>query len=504
MLTKKNLLQIKNHGLTQKTVLNQIQIFSNGIPFTDVVEPAAAGNGIEILSESEQNQLVAIFEEKKNSLELLKFIPASGAATRMFKFLNAFLEDFDSEKDKLKDFLKKDVNLKTFFERSNDFAFANQVYQKLGENYPNYGSWPKEERYPAFVKAMLSAEGLKYNKTPKGLIPFHKYPEGAATAFEEQLLEAAYYINSNGKARLHFTISKEHEVKFRLEFKEIQQKLEEKTELKFEVSYSFQKEKTDTIAATEDNKPFLDEKGDVIFRPAGHGALIENLNEVDADIIFIKNIDNVISAQYVEGIAFQKKMLAGKLLELQEKIFEFIKQLQTAKVSEERLNIIAEFLQKELGIQNIQKDKKAILDILERPIRVCGVVKNTGAPGGGPFRIIKDGKTSLQIVESAQIDMNNEQQKDLATKATHFNPVDLVCGVRNWKGEKFDLMKFTDPDAGFISLKSHLGKPLKALELPGLWNGAMANWNTVFVEVPLITFNPVKTVNDLLNKEHQP
>jgi len=503
MLTKNNLQQIKNHGLTQKAVKNQIKIFADGIPFTDVIEPASAGNGIEIIDEAAQKKLVALFEEKKDSLELLKFVPASGAATRMFKFLNAFMDSCSSDEVSLKSHLKQNENLKLFFERTNDFAFAPKVYQKLAEKNPDYGSWSKDARYPAFVRAMLLEDGLNFNKTPKGLIPFHKYPEGIATAFEEQLYEAAFYAVSNNKAFLHFTISKEHEVKFREEFEKIEEVLSEKTGVEFDVSYSFQKEKTDTIAATEDNKPFLNENGELIFRPAGHGALIENLNEVDADVIFIKNIDNVTSAKYVKENAFQKKMLAGKLLSIQKKIFEYIQILKKRNVSEEALKSVSNFIETELGIEDTGIRKKDLLLVLERPIRVCGVVKNTGAPGGGPFKIRKNGKVSLQIVESAQINMEDDQQRKLAAKATHFNPVDLVCGVRNWKGKKFDLMKFTDPEAGFISLKSHLGKPLKALELPGLWNGAMANWNTIFVEVPLVTFNPVKTVNDLLNKEHQ-
>ena len=249
----------------------------------------------------------------------------------------------------------------------------------------------------------------------------------------------------------------------------------------------------------------MDENGDLVFRPSGHGALLKNLNEVDADIIFIKNIDNVVSQNYVETIAFQKKMLVGKLISLQQKIFGFVDKIHSKNVSEEILNKAAAFISEELFIESTPINKSAILTILERPIRVCGVVENTGAPGGGPFLVKgKDGNVSYQIVEMSQIDKNNPQQKALVEKATHFNPVDLVCGVRNYKGEKFNLLEFSDPDAGFISNKSYHGKPIKALELPGLWNGAMANWNTIFVEVPLITFNPVKTVNDLLDEVHQP
>ena len=352
---------------------------------------------------------------------------------------------------------------------------------------------------------MLEESGLNLNETPKGLVPFHKYGENYVTAFGEQLYEAAFYAASKGIAKLHFTVSEEHVEKFKKRFAEIRENVENKTKVKFNVSYSFQKKETDTVAATLENKAFLDENGELVFRPSGHGALLENLNDVDADIIFIKNIDNVVSENYVETIAFQKKVLAGKLISLQQKIFGFVEKLHSKNISEEILKEAEAFISEALFIKNIPINKEAILKILERPIRVCGVVENTGAPGGGPF-LTKDkhGNESYQIVEMSQIDKNNPQQMAIAETATHFNPVDLVCGVRNYKGEKFDLLQFSDPDAGFISNKSHNGKAIKALELPGLWNGAMANWNTVFVEVPLITFNPVKTVNDLLNEVHQP
>ena len=304
---------------------------------------------------------------------------------------------------------------------------------------------------------------------------------------------------------MHFTVSEEHQEKFKSRYNEIQDSIEAKTGVKFNISYSFQKNETDTVAVTPENELFLDENGNIVFRPSGHGALLENLNDIDADIIFIKNIDNVVSENYVETIAFQKKVLAGKLISLQHKIYSYVEKLQSETILDETLQEISQFISEELKVSIISVDKETLLNILERPLRVCGVVENTGAPGGGPF-LIKDrhGNQSYQIVEMSQIDINNPQQKALVDKATHFNPVDLVCGVRDYKGKKYDLLKYSDPDTCFISSKSHQGKPIKALELPGLWNGAMANWNTVFVEVPLITFNPVKTVNDLLNEAHQP
>ncbi len=507
MFTEKNIQQIQNHGLSEAKIIKQLNIFKEGIPFANVVEPASADNGIAVFSETEQRHFAALFETEKDKLDLLKFVPASGAATRMFKFLHQFLESYDFENENIDAFLQREENkhLKIFFNSIDKFAFSSLMKEKLNAKFPDFENFEKGKRHHFFVKEMLEETGLNFSNTPKGLVPFHKYGENYVTAFGEQLYEAAFYANSKGIAKLHFTVSAEHEEKFKKRYEEIQETVENKTGVKFNISYSFQKKETDTIAATLENNPFLDENGYLVFRPSGHGALLENLNEVDADIVFIKNIDNVVSQNYVETIAFQKKVLAGKLLSLQQKIFGFVENLHSANPSEEVLKNATEFISEELFIKNTPIYKEEILKILERPIRVCGVVENTGAPGGGPFLIKeKNGNLSYQIVEMSQIDTNNPQQKTLVDRATHFNPVDLVCGLRNYKGEKYDLLKFSDPDAGFISNKSYHGKPIKALELPGLWNGAMANWNTVFVEVPLITFNPVKTVNDLLNPVHQP
>ncbi len=506
MFTDKNLQQIKNHGLTEAEVIRQLNIFKEGIPFANVVEAASAGKGIEILSEGEQQQLAQLFETKKDQLDLLKFVPASGAATRMFKFLHQFIERYSPDED-IDQFLNKDENknIKLFLTSIENFPFTTLVNKKLNEKYPDFQNFGKGKRYYLFVNEMLEETGLNFSNTPKGLIPFHKYGENYMTAFGEQLYEAAFYATANSEAKIHFTVSEGHEEKFNKRFEKVKNSVEKKTGVRFNISYSFQKKETDTIAVSPLNEVFLDENGDLLFRPSGHGALLENLNDMDADIIFIKNIDNVVSEKYVETVAFHKKVLAGKLLLLQQKIFGFVEKLHSQNSSEEILKSAVAFISEELKIKNASEEKETLLKILERPIRVCGVVENTGAPGGGPF-LIKDKKGNLshQIVEMSQIDSHNDQQKGLAKKATHFNPVDLVCGVRNYKGEKYDLLKFSNPDAGFISEKSYQGKPIKALERPGLWNGAMANWNTVFVEVPLITFNPVKTVNDLLSEVHQP
>ncbi len=506
MFTEKNIEQIKAHGLTETKITDQLQKFKDGIPFANIVEAASANNGIKILSAKQQKYFVSLFDSKKEELDLLKFVPASGAATRMFKFLHQFLDNYDLSDD-IEAYLQKEenANLKKFFDSIGNFAFTDLVKRNFENKYPDYKNFEKGKQYFLFVKEMLEESGLNFNNTPKGLVPFHKYGLDYVTAFGEHLYESAYYATSNGAANLHFTVSEGHEKKFKNRFDEVEHIVEKKTGVRYNISYSFQKQKTDTVAVTPDNELFMDENGDLLFRPSGHGALLENLNDIDADIVFIKNIDNVVSKNYVETVAFQKKVLGGKLIALQQKTFEFVEKLHSDSISEETLKEIVSFSCEELNIQNISSEKETLLKILERPIRICGVVENTGAPGGGPFLVKdKDGNLSYQIVEMSQIDIHNPKQKGIIAEATHFNPVDLVCGLRNYKGEKYDLLKFSDPDTGFVSNKSYQGKPIKALELPGLWNGAMANWNTIFVEVPLITFNPVKTVNDLLSQVHQP
>ena len=352
---------------------------------------------------------------------------------------------------------------------------------------------------------MLEEKGLNFSNLPKGLIPYHKYNKYITTAFEEHLYETAYYGSVNNNAYLHFTFSKKHVDFFKKEFQAVKNRVSKKTKTEFHISYSFQKQETDTIAVKNDNTFFRNSNGECLLRPSGHGALIENLNEVDADIVFIKNIDNVVVEEYVEEIAHYKKVLAGKLLWIQKKIFTYLRLIDKESISLEMINEIKSFLWNELNIKEAPNDAESIFNILNKPLRVCGVVKNTGAPGGGPFWIKnQDETTSLQIVEIAQINPDDKRQQIIVSEATHFNPVDLVCALRDYKGNKFDLSKYVDPNAGIITQKSQDGKPLKALELPGLWNGAMADWNSAFVEVPLATFNPVKTINDLLHNEHRP
>lgn len=493
-------------GPSETEIQEQLRIFRAGIPFVHIVEAASINNGVEQYSKSEQEEFVRFFEAEKDQLNLVKFVPASGAATRMFRDLHQFRAHFNPDSDNIDAYLQKEENsgLNVFFESLENFAFYNQVIEQLEVKYPDYDSFGRGKRYWLFVCEMLDEDGLDFGNTPKGLIPFHKYDTDYRTAFDEQLYEGAYYAKSNGIAHLHFTVSEDHLEKFQQRFDDIADHIASETNTKFNVSYSFQKKETDTVAATLNNELFLDENGNPVFRPSGHGALLGNLNDIDADVIFIKNIDNVVSKNHVDAIAFQKKVLAGRLVSLQRRIFTYIEELQQENYPETLINEIAEFIKKELEIPLTTFTEESLLKILNRPLRVCGVVENTGEPGGGPFLIAnKNGNNFYQIVEMSQIDLNNPEQKALVEQATHFNPVDLVCGVRDYKGDKFDLKKFSDPNSGFITEKSYEGKPIKAMERPGLWNGAMAYWNTVFVEVPLITFNPVKEVIDLLDNAHQ-
>jgi hypothetical protein len=507
MFTNKDLIQIEEHGLSLQQIYKQFETFTHGIPHANVITAASVGNGIEVISAAGQSKLIDLYETRKTSLDIVKFVPASGAATRMFKFLYQFLEDYDPETESLNKFLKRTnrPDLVLFLKSIKEFAFINEVRKKIRKHYPDYKQSDKGRRFYWLVSMMLEPEGLNFSNLPKGLIPFHKYAKYHTTAFEEQLYEAAFYASAQNDAYLHFTFSEKHLPDFEKEFKSVKRRVTKKTKTNFNISYSFQKSSTDTLAVDLDNKPFRDEQGNLVFRPSGHGALLDNLNDVDADIVFIKNIDNVVAEEYVPEIAYYKKLLAGKLLWLQNKTFHFLQVLEKEPMDEELIKEVRSFMWNELSIKDIPFDTKSLIRILDRPIRVCGVVKNTGEPGGGPFWVKnEEGDVCLQIVEKAQVDLDDPHKAGIVNDATHFNPVDIVCGLRNHRGEKFDLKAFSDPGTGFISIKYENGIPIKALELPGLWNGSMANWNTSFVEIPLSTFNPVKTVNDLLNKEHRP
>lgn len=489
----KELQQIENHGLSVEKVLQNIQTFQCGIPFTKLVAPATLRKGIRKLSENE----LGFYAEKytNQNCNVVKFVPASGAATRMFKELQGF-EKFENGNG----------SLNPFFDNLPNFAFYEELMTATKNIFPNFDRFSEEEKKHCLLNTFLDEDKLNYTKLPKGLVPFHKYEQENRTAFEEHFVEACTYSVKNNFGILHFTVTEIHLEKFQKKSMDILKKMLVQAETDFTISYSFQQKSTDTLAVDMENQPFRDENGNLIFRPSGHGALLENLNAIDVDLVFVKNIDNVSTENNLSVLAAYKKALGGILLEIQEITFRILTELEAHKSNEnlEDLGEIKTFLKEKLNIQHEPKSIAELINLLNRPIRVCGMVENSGAPGGGPFWI-KDGheNVSLQIVETAQIDMENPNQKSILEQATHFNPVDLVCGLRNYKGEKFNLSEFANPNRGFITQKSANGKSLKALELPGLWNGSMEYWNTVFVEVPEETFNPVKTVFDLLKPAHQ-
>lgn len=512
-LSEQDFEQIKEHGVPLENIKKQLAIFKKGIAKMELIEAATIGKGILKLTNEDFVEKADFFDEHKSNLKLLKFVPASGAATRMFKFLTAFLSDFNIEKESINAYInrKKDTKLPVFIVGMEKLPFFEMIYEKLKEEIKDFDSFSRDYKNYYFIKFMLDAKYFDFASKPKGILPFHKYATRIASPIEEHLYECGYYSSANGKSYLHFTVSESHQEQFDQIINNVKPKVEAETKTTIEVSYSYQDKSTDTIAVNMNDKAFRTEDGKLLFRPGGHGALIGNLNRLDADVIFIKNIDNVILHNN-ETIALYKKALAGILLELQQEIFACLNVMDLYDVNDVQIDEIKVFLKNKLNVSvkadfdlyTSENKIKVLRDILNRPIRVCGMVINEGEPGGGPFWVKNGGKgASLQIVESSQVDLTNKKQAKIMANATHFNPVDLVCATKNYKNEKFDLHQFVDENAGFIVEKNHLGKDIKGYELPGLWNGAMANWLTVFVEVPLITFNPVKTVNDLLKEAHQ-
>ncbi|MBT8266413.1 MAG: DUF4301 family protein [Bacteroidia bacterium] len=512
--SQKDKIQYTNKGISLERIQAQLDLFKKGLPFVKLKAAATVGHGILKLDANSKKKYINYFEARKDEKDIVKFVPASGAATRMFKFLFEFLDKFNPDEESINAYINKHkaTELSIFIVGLEQFPFYEEVVQQARTLVPNFNSLSNNDRKLLFIKTMLDADKLNFSYFPKGLLPFHKYQSHNASAFEEHLFEAALYAEAKGKANLHFTISKTHKQKFGDEFKRIEGIVAQKTNTEFDIEFSFQLESTDTIAVNSKNEPIREADGSLHFRPSGHGALLHNLNSLEADIVFIKNIDNVVVFKFEEQVAEYKKMLAGLLIETQEKSYDYLNLLEQEEVSEDLILEAATFLAKQLNVvinPEFEKFSKAnkieyVFLKLNRPIRVCGMVKNEGEPGGGPFWVKgENGEITLQIVESAQIDLNNKEQKKILKNATHFNPVDLVCGIRNYKGDAFDLTHYVDPNTAFISTKTKAGKRLKALELPGLWNGSMAKWNTIFVEVPLITFNPVKTVNDLLKTPHQ-
>ena len=505
MLTQQDLKQLAQKGISEQQIETQLGQFKTGFPFLKLEAAAAIGRGIVAPNSDEGRKYVEAWQQYKAAgRKVVKFVPASGAASRMFKDIFAFVDaDYDKPTT---DFEKK------YFDNIQNFAFYDELDAACQKNEgKGIKALIAEGNFKAVAANMLKAEGLNYGQLPKGLLLFHNYPEGPRTPMEEHLVEGALYAATNGEAHVHFTVSHEHMELFK---QKVAQKVDfyaQKYGIHYDISFSEQKPSTDTVAANPDGTPFRNSDGSLLFRPGGHGALIENLNEIEADVVFVKNIDNVVPDRLKGDTVLWKQIIAGVLVTLQQKAFDYLRLLDTGKYSHDQIEEMIRFVQQDLCCRkaDIKELEDADLVIylrekLNRPMRVCGVVKNVGEPGGGPFLTYnQDGTVSLQILESSQIDKSNKEYMDMFTKGTHFNPVDLVCAVKDYKGQAFDLPKYVDPTTGFISQKSKSGKELQALELPGLWNGAMSNWNTIFVEVPLSTFNPVKTVNDLLREQHQ-
>ncbi len=493
-------------GITASQVEEQLRAFRTGFPYLKISESAKVGSGImQIDAVSLQNYHRIWDNFLKGDVSVVKFVPASGAASRMFKSLFEFL-DGDSD-------VPGDPSVRKFFDEIKKFAFYPALDKAVKSNEgKNVDELLAAGQYKSVVANLLLARGLNYGSLPKGLLLFHSYSNEKRTPVKEHLVESALHAtNKQGQVNVHFTVSKEHRSLFVKHVSTFVRGYEKRYGVRYNISFSEQKPSTDTIAATCDNEPFRDDDGQLVFRPGGHGALIENLNDLNADVIFIKNIDNVMPDSLKGDTIVYKKLLAGILIDLQQQTFAFLHELGNPKVGIARLRTMVDFCAN--GLNNFHPDvhsmskselRQYLVEKFNRPIRVCGMVKNTGEPGGGPYMIENaDRSVAPQILESSQINLGNPHDREAMMSSTHFNPVDLVCATKNYRGERFDLLQYVDKQAGFISYKSKNGKELKALELPGLWNGAMSNWNTVFVEVPVSTFNPVKTVNDLLRPEHR-
>ncbi len=499
--------QMRERGSSEAVVTEQIRNFEQGFPFVQLIRPATVGDGLLRLNDAQLTHYVALHEQTLPSKEVVKFVPASGAASRMFKDLFSFMEKAaKGVPNEIPAFIVQ------FFGRLTDFAFYDDLKAAAKKEGFELADPVAPADYGRVLTYLLTEKGLNYGNLPKGLLAFHRYADGVRTPVEEHMVEGAVYgKDAQQNVHLHFTVSPEHDALFAQKVREKVAYYEQIHGVRYQISFSNQKAATDTIAVDLENRPFRNDDGSLLFRPAGHGALIENLDDIYADIVFIKNIDNVVPDHLKAETYRYKKALAGVLLEVQNKVFGYLAQLEES-VSAPQIAEISKFVRETLSVELPEDfaEQEATTRVtwlkkrLYRPLRVCGMVKNEGEPGGGPFWVQgSDGITNLQIVESAQIDADDAAQMQLAKAATHFNPVDLVCAVRDHQEAKYDLLKYRDPKTGFITQKSKDGKELKAQELPGLWNGAMAYWNTVFVEVPVITFNPVKTVNDLLRPQHQ-
>lgn len=499
MFEQNDVRQIEERGSSVSEVEAQVERFRKGFPWLEIIAPATPENGIRVLGDKAAEEAVTYYENASVAGKC-KFVPASGAASRMFKDIFAGLSALEDGKDP-----GADSSVGKLASAIEKFAFYTPEMFGTPEDSADYRRTVAEK--------VLTDKGLGYGSKPKGVIRFHRYPDGECrTAFAEHLIEAQDYMrNADGSANIVFTISPEFGKLFDAALDEVRAAYEARYGVKFKISFTCQEKSTDTVAVDLKNRPFRTEEGELLFRPAGHGALIYNLNAIEDELVSIKNIDNVSNDRFLPVTAKYKKVLMGVALSLRDRIFGYLNALDAAGNTDcsALCDEIEKFLADELSItlpaSASLAERVAILrSKLDRPIRVCGMVRNQGEPGGGPFIVkSRDGSSNLQILESVQINMGDEASREMLAGATHFNPVDLVCCLRNYKGEKFNLLDYVDQDAGFISSKSYQGRELKALELPGLWNGSMSDWNTCFVEVPLETFNPVKVVLDLLRPAHQ-
>ena len=515
ILNEKDQQLLKSYEITESKLSEQLANFKNGFEAAKLVKAATVDDGIIRLDNSLLQKYIDLWEQNKNEYKIIKFVPASGAASRMFKDLFEFKTSYKGETEQYKQLSenKEFGSMYYFFKHLDEFPF----WQKLKEKYVQNDACVEEDlvkkEFAKVLGFILDEKGLNFGFLPKGLIQFHQYPTEIRKAFDEHFVEAANYASSNNLANLHFTVSPEHQSLFEEQYAKVKEKFEKKYNISYNVNFSNQKHSTDTVAVTLENEIVRNENNEILFRPGGHGALIQNLNNIDSDIIFIKNIDNVGPDRLKELTTDYKKALAGILLFFKNKIHTYIEQLEQFETLEDcHMDEIGNFLEKNLCILPSQNFKpknrlgriKYLYKKLNRPIRVCGMVKNEGEPGGGPFWTENnDGTVSLQIIESAQMDIKDNNIAEIVNSATHFNPVDIVCYVKNYEGIKFDLNKYVDSKTGFIAEKTSGAKKLKAMELPGLWNGAMADWITIFMETPIESFTPVKTVQDLLREQHK-
>ncbi len=505
----------KRNDISIKTIEHQLKLFGTGTKIPKLIKPCTLGDGIVQIPGNQFSELLKEFNTASLNGRIIKFVPASGAASRMFQKLLSVINRFPKfSLQELKSFSENDKECKyvyDFLVNLEKFAFYDAVKNTLGKDDFEIQNLISDDP-GQILKSILFEPGLNYLSKPKGAIKFHRYDDECRTAFEEQIFESLQYTaDRNNKVKIHFTISQEHTKMFEDIITHLINKLN-KTNFKVEITYSYQKKSTDTIAVDLENRLIFDKSGNLIQRPGGHGALLENLNDLKADIVIIKNIDNLSTENLSTDTILYKKLLTGYLVKTQKQVFDLLDSLDRKDLSKKSFGEMIDFAEKEFSVTkptdfenwNDKRKSKYLFDKLNRPIRVCGMVKNEGEPGGGPVWVKDDDASlSLQIVEQAQIDMNDENQKNIFNQSTHFNPVDLICSVKDYKGNNFNLKDFVDVESGIITKKFKDGIELKALELPGLWNGSMAYWNTIFVEVPISTFNPVKEVSDLLKSVHQ-